>query len=191
MSLDIEVLVYLIKCSYIGDFVEDLKVVLNKVKGGFVYMFLMEDMMYVVFDLNGFRLFLIGCIGDFYVVVLEICVFEMVGVEFVCDVELGELIIINDDGFWIEKFMENVMYLICSMEYIYFVWFDFNIVGINVYLVRKCFGKRLVKEVFIDVDVVIGVLDFSIFVVIGYVEEVGFFYEFGFIKNRYVVRIFI
>lgn len=42
-----------------------------------------------------------------------------------------------------------------------------------------------------DCDIVIGVLDFGIIVVIGFVEEVGILFLEGFIKNRYIGRIFI
>ncbi|MBC8922111.1 amidophosphoribosyltransferase, partial [Escherichia coli] len=106
-SSDTEVLAHLIKRSHTGDCVEDLKVALNKVKGGFAYMLLTEDTMYAALDPNGFRPLSIGRIGDSYVVASETCAFETVGAEFVRDVEPGELIIINDDGLRIEKFTEN------------------------------------------------------------------------------------
>lgn len=171
--------------------IESVKEVLNKVKGVFVYFLLIGNEMIVVLDLNGFCLFLIGKMGDVYVVVFEICVFDVVGVIYICDVELGELFIINDEGIYVDCFINDVEYVICSMEYIYFVWLDFNIVGVNVYVVCKNMGKCLVVEVFIEVDVVIGVLDFSILVVIGYVEVIGILYELGLIKNCYVGCMFI
>ncbi|MEN0733063.1 amidophosphoribosyltransferase, partial [Listeria monocytogenes] len=190
-SSDTEVLAHLIKRSHTGDFVEDLKVALNKVKGGFAYMLLTEDTMYAALDPNGFRPLSIGRIGDSYVVASETCAFETVGAEFVRDVEPGELIIINDDGLRIEKFTENVKHSICSMEYIYFARPDSNIAGINVHSARKRSGKRLAKEAFIDADVVTGVPDSSISAAIGYAEEAGLPYELGLIKNRYVARTFI
>lgn len=58
------------------------------------------------------------------------------------------------------------------MEYIYFVWLDLNIVGVNVYIVCKRMGKNLVIESLVVVDMVIGVLNLLLFVVSGYVEEV-------------------
>lgn len=58
------------------------------------------------------------------------------------------------------------------MEYIYFVWLDLNIVGVNVYIVCKRMGKNLVIESLVVVDMVVGVLNLLLFVVSGYVEEV-------------------
>lgn len=96
--MDIEVFVYLIKWSGYEDMKDKVKNVLLMVKGVYVFVILIEDMMMVVFDFYGLCLLLIGWLGDVYVVVFEICVFDIVGVVYECDVELGELFIINDEG---------------------------------------------------------------------------------------------
>ncbi|MBC6316922.1 amidophosphoribosyltransferase [Listeria grandensis] len=190
-SSDTEVLAHLLKRSQTGSFVEDLKVALNKVKGGFAYILLTENELIAALDPNGFRPLSIGKIGDSYVIASETCAFDTVGAEFVRDVEPGELIIINDDGLHIEKFTEDVKHSICSMEYVYFARPDSNIAGINVHSARKRMGKRLAQEAFVEADVVTGVPDSSISAAIGYAEETGIPYELGLIKNRYVARTFI
>ncbi|EUJ47733.1 amidophosphoribosyltransferase [Paenilisteria rocourtiae] len=190
-SSDTEVLAHLLKRSQTGSFLEDLKVALNKVQGGFAYMLLTENELIAALDPNGFRPLSIGKIGDSYVIASETCAFDTVGAEFVRDVEPGELIIINDDGLQIEKYTEQVKHSICSMEYIYFARPDSNIAGINVHSARKRMGKRLAQEAFVEADVVTGVPDSSISAAIGYAEETGIPYELGLIKNRYVARTFI
>ncbi|MBC1795027.1 amidophosphoribosyltransferase [Listeria booriae] len=190
-SSDTEVLAHLLKRSRTGSLLEDLKVALNQVKGGFAYMLLTENELIAALDSNGFRPLSIGKIGDAYVVASETCAFDTVGAEFVRDVEPGELIIINDEGLHIEKFTEDVKHSICSMEYVYFARPDSNIAGINVHSARKRMGKRLAQEAFIEADVVTGVPDSSISAAIGYAEETGIPYELGLIKNRYVARTFI
>lgn len=190
-SSDTEVLAHLIKRSQTGDFIQDLKVALNRVKGGFAYMLLTEKQMIAALDPNGFRPLSIGRIGDSYVIASETCAFETVGAEFVRDVEPGELVIIDDDGLHIDTFTKEVKHSICSMEYIYFARPDSNIAGINVHSARKRSGKRLAQEAFVEADVVTGVPDSSISAAIGYAEEAGLPYELGLIKNRYVARTFI
>ncbi|CAM4285893.1 amidophosphoribosyltransferase [Listeria booriae] len=190
-SSDTEVLAHLLKRSRTGSLLEDLKVALNQVKGGFAYMLLTENELIAALDPNGFRPLSIGKIGDAYVVASETCAFDTVGAEFVRDVEPGELIIINDEGLHIEKFTEDVKHSICSMEYVYFARPDSNIAGINVHSARKRMGKRLAQEAFVEADVVTGVPDSSISAAIGYAEETGIPYELGLIKNRYVARTFI
>ncbi|MBC1212172.1 amidophosphoribosyltransferase [Listeria booriae] len=190
-SSDTEVLAHLLKRSRTGSLLEDLKVALNQVKGGFAYMLLTENELIAALDPNGFRPLSIGKIGDAYVIASETCAFDTVGAEFVRDVEPGELIIINDEGLHIEKFTEDVKHSICSMEYVYFARPDSNIAGINVHSARKRMGKRLAQEAFVEADVVTGVPDSSISAAIGYAEETGIPYELGLIKNRYVARTFI
>lgn len=118
-----------------------IKEVFSFVKGGFVYILLFEDKLIAVFDFNGFCLFFIGKMVNGVVVVLfEICVFEVIGVEWICDLKLGEIVIIDDKGIQYDSYMDDIQFVICFMEYIYFVCFDFNIYGVNVYMVCKRMG---------------------------------------------------
>lgn len=82
-------------------------------------------------------------------------------------------------------------YYYCVFEYIYFVWLDSIIDGVNVYYVRVKMGREFVRESFVDVDVVIVVFDFGRVVVLGFLMESGIFYLEGLIKNCYIGRIFI
>ena len=59
--------------------------------------------MMVALDPNGMRPLSIGKMGDAYVVASETCAFDVVGAEFVRDVEPGELLIINDEGLRSER----------------------------------------------------------------------------------------
>ncbi|WP_239256522.1 amidophosphoribosyltransferase [Listeria ilorinensis] len=190
-SSDTEVLAHLIKRARKGNFLDDLKAALRRVKGGFAYMLLTENAMIAALDPNGFRPLAIGRIGDSYVIASETCAFETVGAEFVRDVEPGELIVIDHDGLHIDSFTKDIKHSICSMEYIYFARPDSNIAGINVHSARKRSGKQLAREAFVEADIVTGVPDSSISAAIGYAEESGIPYELGLIKNRYVARTFI
>lgn len=190
-SSDTEVLAHLLKRAGKSSFVENLRVALQQVKGGFAYLLLTEDALYAALDPNRFRPLSIGKINDSYVVASETCAFDTVGAEFVQDVQPGELVMINDDGLHISRFTDEVRPAICSMEYIYFARPDSNIAGINIHSARKRCGKKLAQETFVEADVVTGVPDSSISAAIGYAEEAGLPYELGLIKNRYVARTFI
>ena len=69
------------------------------IKGAYAFVILTEDQLMVALDPNGMRPLSLGKMGDAYVVASETCAFDVVGAEFVRDVEPGELVIINDDGF--------------------------------------------------------------------------------------------
>ena len=65
------------------------------------------------------------------------------------------------------------------------------IYGINVDKVRRRFGRQLAREHPVEADVVISVPDSSNTAALGYAEQSGIRFEFGFIRNHYVGRTFI
>lgn len=84
MFFDIEVIMYLICWSKVFIFEEVLKESLWKVKGGFIFVILIKDVLYGVVDLNVIRFFVVGKMKDgIYIFVSEICVIDVLGVEFV------------------------------------------------------------------------------------------------------------
>ena len=76
----------------------------------------------------------------------ETCAFDIVGAEFVRDIEPGELVVINDEGITSEFFSKSNQRAMCMMEYVYFSRPDSNIDGINVHTARKRMGKQLSKR---------------------------------------------
>ncbi|MBS2967542.1 amidophosphoribosyltransferase [Metabacillus sp. KIGAM252] len=188
---DTEVLAHLIKRSGHFSLMDKVKNALSMIKGAYAFVILTETEMMVALDPNSLRPLSIGLLGDAYVVASETCAFDIVGADYLREVQPGELIIINDDGMQSERFSMNSNRSICSMEYIYFSRPDSNIDGINVHTARKNLGKRLAQEAGVEADVVTGVPDSSISAAIGYAEASGIPYELGLIKNRYVGRTFI
>jgi amidophosphoribosyltransferase len=188
---DTEVLAHLIKRSGFPLLKDRVKNALTMLKGAYAFLIMTETELMVALDPNGLRPLSIGKIGDAYCVSSETCAFDIVGATFERDVEPGELLIINDEGLYSEKFSLSTSSAICTMEYIYFSRPDSNIHGINVHTARKNLGKQLAHEAQIEADVVTGVPDSSISVAIGYAEASGIPYEMGLIKNRYVGRTFI
>ncbi|MBO1305518.1 amidophosphoribosyltransferase [Enterococcus sp. 669A] len=189
---DTEILMHLIRRSNKETFLDQLKESLNAVKGGFAYLMMTEDSMVAALDANGFRPLSIGrMVNGAYVVASETCALEVVGAEFIQDVNPGEIIIINDEGLTVDRFTEDTQHAICSMEYIYFARPDSNIAGVNVHSARKKMGKTLAMEAPIDADMVVGVPNSSLSAASGYAEASGIPYEMGLVKNQYVARTFI
>ncbi|MGG3450457.1 amidophosphoribosyltransferase [Domibacillus aminovorans] len=188
---DTEVLAHLIRRSGLGSMKDRLKTALSMLKGAYAFLVMTEKEMHVALDPQGMRPLSIGKLGDAYVVASETCAFDIVGAEFVRDVQPGELITINEDGLQSEQFAVATNSAICTMEYVYFSRPDSDIHNINIHSARKRLGKMLAKEVNIEADVVTGVPDSSISAAIGFAEATGIPYEMGLIKNRYVGRTFI
>lgn len=190
-SSDTEVLAHLMKRSGYHQVKDQAKHALTMVQGAFAYLIMTETELLVALDPHGLRPLSLGQLGNAYVVASETCAFDVVGAEFIRDVQPGELLVINDDGISTERFALSAKKSMCAMEYIYFSRPDSNILGVNVHTARKNLGKRLAMEAPIEADVVTGVPDSSISAAIGYAEASGIPYELGLIKNRYVGRTFI
>lgn len=59
----------------------------------------------------------------------ETCAFEVVGAEWIRDVNPGEVVIIDDNGITYDNYTTDTQLAVCSMEYIYFARPDSNIRG--------------------------------------------------------------
>lgn len=189
---DTEVVIHLIKKSKHSPFRSKVKEALSLLKGAFSIILLTNDQMIVARDRNGLRPLSLGKLGDSYVVASETCAFDLIGAEYVRDVEPGELLIISNNGLEVDSYVEKDKRTMCAMEYVYLARPDSNIDEVNIHMARKRMGKELAKEcAHIEADVVTGVPDSSISAAIGFSEASGIPYELGLIKNRYVGRTFI
>src|SRR5262249_38714915 len=79
----------------------------------------------------------------------------------------------------------------CIFEYIYFARPDSKLDGLNVYEIRKGFGRELAKEHPVEADIVVPVPDSGVPAAIGYAEASGIPFQMGLIRNHYVGRTFI
>ena len=175
-----------------GSFLERLKTSLLQIEGAYSYTILHNSGLYIARDPHGIRPLSMGKMPNGgYVFASETCAFDIVGAEFVRDVEPGEVITIQNNEV-ISSFLETERtHALCMMEYVYFSRPDSDLEGKNVHAVRKRSGVELFKEAHIDADIVIGVPDSSISAAVGYAEASGLPNEMGLIKNRYIGRTFI
>ena len=189
---DTEVLMHLIRRSSKPTFMDKLKEALNTVHGGFAYLIMTEHAMIGALDPNGFRPLSLGRMTNgAYVLASETCALDTVGAELVRDIRPGEIVVVDDDGYRIDRYTDQTQLAICSMEFIYFARPDSDIYGVNVHSARKRMGARLAQESPVDADMVIGVPNSSLSAASGYAEEAGLPNEMGLIKNQYVARTFI
>lgn len=191
-SSDTEVLGHLIKRQS-GRMIDRICKSLDMLDGAFAFLILIEDRLYAARDKYGLRPLSIGKMPNgAYVFASETCALDVVGAQYVRDVEPGEIVRVKD-GQLLSKIytQDKIVDKICAMEYIYFSRPDSTLDGINVHTTRKLAGKQLYYESPVEADVVIGVPDSSISAAIGYAEASGIPYEMGLVKNKYVGRTFI
>lgn len=148
-------------------------------------------------DRNGIRPLVIGVLPaedeqhQRYVLSSETCGLDIIGAEYVRDVQPGELVWITDSGVASVIWTKEADKKLCIFEMIYFARPDSVMHDETLYSYRIRLGRQLARESFVDADLVIGVPDSGIPAAIGFSRESGLAYGEGLIKNRYVGRTFI
>ncbi len=145
-------------------------------------------------DPHGVRPLVIGTLNTNpkrYVLASETCALDIIGAEYLRDVEPGELVWITEEGMASFHWNQKPQRKLCIFEMVYFARPDSMMEGASLYSYRLRIGNQLAKESSIDADVVIGVPDSGIPAAIGFSQESGIPYAEGLIKNRYVGRTFI
>jgi len=190
-NMDTEVIVHLIARSREKTLVKRAIEALARVEGAFSLLFLTEKEMIAVRDPYGFRPLVLGKLKDAPVVASETCAFDLIGAQFVREVEPGEVLLFDKDGMTSYKPFPQKPLSQCVFEFIYFARPDSFLFNRNVYEVRKSLGIQLAKEAPAGVDMVIPIPDSGFPATIGYASESKIPLEMGMIRNHYVGRTFI
>ncbi|HOG12197.1 MAG: amidophosphoribosyltransferase [Smithellaceae bacterium] len=190
-TMDSEVIVHLMAPHLKRGLEKALCIALQQVEGAYSLVMLTRNRIVAARDPRGFRPLALGKLNGGWVVASETCAFDLVGAEYIRDVEPGEILIIDADGCKSLKPFAPVKPCHCIFELIYFSRPDSQIFGQNVYLCRKRLGHELAREYRPDVDLVMPFPDSGNYAAIGYAEESGIPFEMGMIRNHYVGRTFI
>jgi amidophosphoribosyltransferase len=190
-TTDTEVIIHLIAISDQGSVVDRLIDTLKRVVGAYSLVAMTHDKMIGVRDPMGVRPLVLGVLDGAHVLASESCALDIIGADFVRDVEPGEMLVIDKGGLTSLKPFGWTPPRLCVFEYIYFARPDSIVDGSGVYEARKRIGAELARESHIDADVVIPVPDSGVPSAMGYANETGLPYELGIIRNHYVGRTFI
>jgi len=189
---DSEVFIHLIAHSREGTIRDRIVTAVGEVSGSYSLIMLFEKKMIVVRDPFGVRPLSLGMVDGAYVAGSETCAFDLIGANYIRDIEPGEMLVIDDNGLTSYKAASSAERAFCIFEFIYFARPDSRIFGgHNVNAVRKQFGKQLAKDSPVEADLVIPVPDSGVPAAIGYSEQSGIPFDFGLIRNHYIGRTFI
>jgi amidophosphoribosyltransferase len=188
---DTEVILHLISRSKKRRIVERFIEALRQIEGAYSLVCLTNDMLIGARDPIGIRPLVLGKLNGCYVLASETCALDMVGAEFVREIENGEVVVITDKGLESHRPFPRRSARPCIFEYIYFSRPDSMLGGRSVYDIRKQMGVQLAKESPADADVIVPIPDSGVPAAIGYSQESGIPFELGIIRNHYVGRTFI
>ena len=189
-TTDTEIIIHLMATSS-GNVVDRMVDALRQVEGAYSLVAVTEDCLIGCRDPHGVRPLVLGRLDNAYLLASESCAFDIVGAQYVRDIEPGELVVLNGEGVHSHRPFPHAAQRFCIFEYIYFSRPDSVIEGLSVYEARKRIGAELARESKVDVDLVVPVPDSGVPSAIGYAHEAGLPYEMGIIRNHYVGRTFI
>ncbi|MCL6472933.1 MAG: amidophosphoribosyltransferase [Firmicutes bacterium] len=173
--------------------VEDaIAATMKQLKGAYSLVILTENKLYAVRDPYGVRPLAIGKLNGFYAVASESCALNIIGADYVRDVNPGEIAVIDKDGLTSLQAIEPAKPSLCIFEFVYFARPDTRLYDRLLYSAREAMGAELAKEQPCEgADLVIGVPDSGVPSAIGYAHKSGLPYREGLVKNRYIGRTFI
>lgn len=188
---DTEVFVHLYARSQEATSVDRIADALGQVEGAYSVLFLTASELVAVRDPYGFRPLCIGTLEESYVVASEPTAFDLIGAEFVRDVDPGEMVVIDRFGMRTLRPFQTQERRMCIFEYVYFARPDSHMDGVSVYQARKRMGRQLATEHPCEADLVIPVPDSGMAAALGLAEAMGLPFEMGLIRSHYVGRTFI
>ena len=188
---DTEVILHLVARSRKPRIVERFIDALFALEGAYSLVCLTNKKMIGARDPLGIRPLILGRLHDAWILASETCALDIIGAQFVREVENGEVVVISEDGVESLHPFPRVPARPCIFEYVYFSRPDSILGGRSVYGVRKRFGEELASESPADADVVIPVPDSGVPAALGYAHASGIPFELGIIRNHYVGRTFI
>jgi len=188
---DTEAIIHLVARSGYRQVVDRLIDALKQVEGAYSLVALTAKKLIGVRDPWGVRPLVLGELDGAPIFASETCALDIIGANYVRDVEAGELVVCTKDG--IESFRPFAPQpkRFCIFEYVYFARPDSMVEGVNVYEARKRIGEELAMEAPVAADMVIPVPDSGVPAALGYAAASGLPFELGIIRNHYVGRTFI
>ena len=190
-TTDTEVIIHLMAISTYSTVTDRMIDALRQVEGAYSLVVLTDGALMGVRDPMGIRPLVLGNLGGSYVLASETCALDIIGADFVRDVEPGEMVVITNKGLESLKPFVASQRRFCIFEYVYFARPDSKIEGRSVYEMRKHIGYELARESGVPADVIIPVPDSGVPAAIGYSQASKIPFELGIIRNHYVGRTFI
>ena len=196
---DTEVIIHLIARSVRSSLVERVVDALGQMEGAYSLVTLSSQNLIGIRDPMGVRPLALGRLPaqsdgvDAFALASESCAFDMIGAEFVRELDPGEMVIIDETGVQSLHPFPTAHPRPCIFEQIYFARPDSIMAGQSVYEARKRIGQELARESFPEggADIIVPVPDSGVPAAIGFAAESGVPFELGIIRNHYVGRTFI
>jgi amidophosphoribosyltransferase len=190
-TTDTEVILHLVARSHKPRFVDRFIEALRTIEGAFSLVGMTNKKLIGARDPLGIRPLVLGKLDGCPILASETCALDIIGAQYVRDIENGEVVVFDEEGAHSYKPFPPMAPRPCIFEYIYFSRPDSVVGGRSVYDVRKTMGAELAREAPASADVIVPVPDSGVPAAIGFSQASGIPFEMGIIRNHYVGRTFI
>lgn len=190
-SSDTEVIIHLLATSIKERTLDRFIDAISHVQGAYSIVALTRKKLIGIRDPYGVRPLVIGKLEGSWILASETTALNIIGAEFIRDVEPGEIVWFDSQGMNSLKPFRERQSKFCIFEYVYFSRPDSKVEGLSVNEVRKEIGKELARECQVDADIVVPVPDSGVPAAIGYSHQSGIPFEMGIIRNHFIGRTFI
>lgn len=190
---DTEVIVHLLASPEQRATPDPLAATLRKLQGAFSLVVLYPDRIEAARDPWGWRPLVLGRLpGGRDCVASETVALDVMGAEFVREVEPGEIVTLSDAGVESRRYAAPAERLAqCVFEHVYFASPASTVFGQSVQVAREKLGAVLAGESPADADFVMPMPDSGRSAANGFASASGLPYREGIVPNRYVGRTFI
>lgn len=188
---DTEVIAALLAEHPGADVKDAIRDVMPLLRGAFSAVLLTENEVIGFRDPYGIRPLVLGRLDDRYLLASETAALDIVGAVPVREIEPGEMVWLDEEGYHVEQVVPRRREALCIFEFIYFARPDSVMKGQTLYSARSRMGEELALESHVEADLVIPVPDTGKSAAIGYSARSGIDLGEGLVKNRYVGRTFI
>ncbi len=192
-STDSEVIIHVLAGAGSSDWLARIRILMAKAEGAYTLIILTRDGVYGVRDPWGLRPLALGKLNDGggHVLASESCAFGTIGASLIQEIQPGEIVKLDADGYQIFQGAPPEKLAFCTFEQIYFARPDSTLNGKLVHKIRQKLGRQLAREAPVEADIVVPVPDSGTPHAIGYAQKSGISYSEGLIKSRYIGRTFI
>ena len=190
-SSDSECIIHLMARSLQRNIPERMEDALRRVEGAFSIVAMTRTKLIGVRDALGVRPLVLGKQGAGFALASETCALDIIGAEFIREIEPGEMVIISAKGIESRKPFRQKSSRFCIFEHVYFSRPDSVLGGRSVYETREAIGRELAIEAPVDADLICPVPDSGTPAAIGFSLQSGIPFGMGIIRNQYVGRTFI
>jgi amidophosphoribosyltransferase len=190
-SSDTETILHLTARARPTDVVDAFVQSLRQLRGAYSLVAQVPGRLIAARDPWGFRPLSLGRVDGAWVIASETCAFDLIGAEYVRDLERGEVVVVDVAGCHSFRPFPAQRAAPCFFEHVYFSRPDSELFGESVQGVRKRLGERLWKEHPAGIDMVVPVPDSGIYAALGYSRAADVPFEMGLVRNHYVGRTFI